>query len=80
LKIAKVSVGSVIIDFAIKSSGGSGLTEQQKELEKVKAQLDQSMKTGAMNMYLRAKILNYESSIVTVRKFFSTNLCEKSWR
>ena len=66
-EITKVSVGSVIIEYSIKSSGGS-LAEQKAELEKIKADLDQAMKIGALNLFDGAKVLNYESGIVVISK------------
>ena len=68
--ITKVGVGSVIINYVIKSSGGS-LAEQKEELEKIKAQLDEATKSGTMNAFGGAKLLNYESGVVVISKGFA---------
>ncbi len=67
--ITKVGVGSVIINYIVKSSGGS-LAAQKAELAKLKAQLDTAMKSGTINTFNGAQVLNYESGIVIISKLF----------
>jgi len=75
ITVSDVSVGSVIIKFKIKSSGGSSLAEKEDELKQIKAKLDAAVKSGAMKIYSGATILNYESGIVIVSKSFYS--CEQ---
>ena len=69
IKITSVKEGSVIATFTISSSGGTTLADKQKQLADVKATLDDAVKTGALNVYPGAVILNYESGIVTASNF-----------
>lgn len=66
ISIDSVTVGSVIIKFSIKSTGTGTLAEQQQQLKDIKAALDDAVKSGTLNAYPTATILNYESGVVVI--------------
>ena len=69
ISITSVKTGSVIISFKINNSGTGTLAEKQQQLQEIKAKLDEAVKTGALNAYPDAVILNYEAGVLVVSKF-----------
>ena len=69
LAMAAVKQGSVIMEFVIAGDGKGTLEEQNQQLIEIKAALDKAVKTGALNAYPGALILNYESNILSAGNF-----------
>jgi len=71
ITITSVKEGSVILTFTITSSeSGSSLADQETQLKLVKSKLDEAVKSGAMDVYSGATILNYESGVLVVSKLY----------